>query len=1284
MARRSWAVGLVEDCTEMSALAQKQFDEIDVIIRARVVAVSNVENHVRGLDVKYQEKLVWAVDELGYQESLLSDSKSALQHLRAGTVTPHMIQFILGQGVKGTEVDVSLENLIDVAEVTKAEKSARNAATKFKESCEHLTEIVDRVMNTSDSLFLKVNESPAHLAAEGRNQSIDLLADIEATASKISTDYEHILSLPDKSSSAAQASKTASLHTKNYLPILRKRSLEMYGIMKEAITARNQASSESVDDMQAVSSLTAMLTEALKRLDKLQITREGCDAFDLLSLVERLPAIYASFLAEAVKRREWNEKVKIDSSTLANEMATFQDEEERRRKKWQKNTGTQLWPERSEVKALGVEVNLQGKEEAWPNITRQDLVEFLHIMQEEHIRVEIIDQIAVIIKEMSNPTKQQAKRAKAFKNGSIHEAGLGKSALLVRGDDDLISALQEEKLKVEAKLKSAESRVRRLEDLLHRQGHMSRGSIADVFQLPGSITPDRADSVNPMASPRINDDLSRPSSVASRRFSSNHGPDERAFSQRIIALEAELIAERERVLGLEKETAARSKTADALKAQVEDANSTKRDLMENMEAQQYDFIQERKSLEAEIKKMKTKLEEVEDELDRILGSRENDKVTVDHQIQRLQEEVEKTRKEDAAEIERAQGQVDFLRNDSKLQRESNENLQRLLERSNDEKKDLKARLAKLEHNQSQHVRSLSEVHDRLSPSSELPSELSAVVDAVVTMANDLLIELENHKRDLAIGKSNLHEAQSTLTDMKNEMSATQEKLGNEEMESFRLREALGSERAKHKALEAEMEEERKQLSTLRAKFADGQNGSESLRSRVEEEERRASHLSEELAAKRSEVGSLEEELRSSQARTYVSQSNAESLAARFDARTHHAKDLTQRLYTQNDSLNRLLERLSYSVTMQGGSAIITRIPKVERSSANDSSDAGGTLRRSISGGATIQNAMADSGNLELLRWVQASNIEAEAEGYSAFLNAVGHFDMDAFIETVLRHINELSSSARKYRRDARSYREKSHNAQKEAHEKIAYKSFKEGDLALFLPTRNQATRPWAAFNVGAPHYFLREQDSHKLRTRDWLVARIHKVEERVVDLSKSMNGMSLSVSDRRSIGETSTGGDSFDDDNPFELSDGLRWYLIDAAEEKPGAPSTPGLGKSTVASAHIDATGSIRRSKKNTSAVEGVSKTLSKSLDSRRSSSNSKKGLPAAGRTPSKTSLNESKLAAPTEQTAVAPAGDAVSGEQDAVGLGISRLATTTAVPPGSGGASQEVRSSRVDELFGP
>nr|KAJ3421903.1 oligomeric, coiled-coil, peripheral membrane protein [Polyrhizophydium stewartii] len=65
--------------------------------------------------------------------------------------------------------------------------------------------------------------------------------------------------------------------------------------------------------------------------------------------------------------------------------------------------------------------------------------------------------------------------------------------------------------------------------------------------------------------------------------------------------------------------------------------------------------------------------------------------------------------------------------------------------------------------------------------------------------------------------------------------------------------------------------------------------------------------------------------------------------------------------------------------------------------------------------------------------------------------------------------------------------------------RIVFAAFGEGDLALFLPTRNPAA--WAAFNVNAPHYFLDTASSgefaDRVRRREWILAFITRVSERV-------------------------------------------------------------------------------------------------------------------------------------------------------------------------------------------
>ncbi|ORY98715.1 autophagy-related protein 11-domain-containing protein [Syncephalastrum racemosum] len=83
-------------------------------------------------------------------------------------------------------------------------------------------------------------------------------------------------------------------------------------------------------------------------------------------------------------------------------------------------------------------------------------------------------------------------------------------------------------------------------------------------------------------------------------------------------------------------------------------------------------------------------------------------------------------------------------------------------------------------------------------------------------------------------------------------------------------------------------------------------------------------------------------------------------------------------------------------------------------------------------------------------------------------------------------------------------------------------SFKVGDVALFLPTRNASGKPWAAFNINAPHYFLKPSDTvaEQMNTREWIVARITSITE-------------------------STADPAVPDSNPYGLASGLHYYQLE-------------------------------------------------------------------------------------------------------------------------------------------
>ncbi|KAI9455244.1 autophagy-related protein 11-domain-containing protein [Lactarius psammicola] len=135
------------------------------------------------------------------------------------------------------------------------------------------------------------------------------------------------------------------------------------------------------------------------------------------------------------------------------------------------------------------------------------------------------------------------------------------------------------------------------------------------------------------------------------------------------------------------------------------------------------------------------------------------------------------------------------------------------------------------------------------------------------------------------------------------------------------------------------------------------------------------------------------------------------------------------------------------------------------------------------------------------------------------------------------------STIRKWQKHCKGYRERSKA-------KISFRNFAEGDLALFLPTRN-STRPWAAFNVSFPHYFLQVTGrlAEQLKTREWIVARITSILERVAEPNDP-------------------------ESNPYGLGDGVKYYMVQVEDwnqplkQRPSKkPSRPGAAPTAAVAA---------------------------------------------------------------------------------------------------------------------
>ncbi|GIZ37489.1 hypothetical protein CKM354_000093400 [Cercospora kikuchii] len=1211
--RRIWAASLLEGCGSQSKQAQRLQESKAIIERSLGVAVASLQHHIKNAEKQYANVESWATEQLQEQQTHTGRWEQDLESLRSIPARPEFTRFVqpmssvTGSRRYSQQHIATLQGYVDIVTVKQAATTSKTTVSVLNKQLDSIREELDAASATSDELLQAVDRINSHSTLDdSTSDPAQLLEEIDMVVSKMASDLEHVQSLPKTPQSCAQASKMALLHTRNYLPNLNDYCLEMNELVQKARRERDSAAEIALEHMRTLSAIESQLAKIYQAIREVDLPEEYHQALTTLSVVGRLPSVYGHLLVESVRRREWVAKMKRDSATLQEEVALYQEEEEKRRKKWMRNVDDLVSPDALQSRVLGIELNLQNEGGSWPMVTREELAEYLKVLLDVVGPGPVTEEIDQAIKDLDKLTRKQIKHAKAFKNGSMHEAAFGDTSLFLRGDDSN-KALQSANTRLEEELKAQKSRVRKLEDLLHRSTQLNtRVTTGDIFTptSDGAMSQRVATPTIPVGTPQPFDDFSRHSSLSKRRpsFAQAQSAEEKRLAKRVVDLEAELQAH--------KDEAATRKNSDAeTQKQVEDAITTKKDLMANMDAQQREFAVERRNLERELTEAKEKLEEAENEVERLLGSRDG----VDEEISRLKEDA-------AGHAARAATEHD-----------ARNNLERKFEQAETARKQVEEELQKLRAAEEQrreadaeHLQTLATAHAHLSSDAETPTGLLGLATTLEDLARRSAAHAKDLEEAIAFARS---ENQSLLANnerQKMELAAAAEKQADIEEEIRQTQEKLSAGEAKAQSLEQQLAEEQAQLQSLREKFAEGETGSEVLRQRVTEEGERVAKLRTELAEAKSLNNSLDVEILRMQKKQKAYHASAEATTDRLQRRADHAKEVSQKLYSQNLRLVRLLERLGLVVTYEGNKMAVERASKMAASTTMIDPSMQMSRQASMTSPPPTRKSSGEddepANDLKMLHWPDAQTVDEESAQYEAFLNSLSRFDLDVFADAVTKRVKDFEYTAKKYSKEAKestkradAYKERALKLRTEAHSKIAVRDFKEGDLALFLPTRGgQVKGAWAAFNIGCPHYFLAEREGMRLGTRDFIVARIQKVEQKIVDLSSQRAAAQISA-DGRSLGEASDAASSMqvEDDNPFDLSDGLTWWMVHATEERGAgaAPTTPGLGKSTVSTANVDAKGSIRI--KRSSKSDDASKHLNKSLDSRRSSSTSKKNVPA-------------------------------------------------------------------------
>ncbi|KAF9288952.1 oligomeric, coiled-coil, peripheral membrane protein [Mortierella alpina] len=210
-------------------------------------------------------------------------------------------------------------------------------------------------------------------------------------------------------------------------------------------------------------------------------------------------------------------------------------------------------------------------------------------------------------------------------------------------------------------------------------------------------------------------------------------------------------------------------------------------------------------------------------------------------------------------------------------------------------------------------------------------------------------------------------------------------------------------------------------------------------------------------------------------------------------------------------------------------------------------------QRSQSGSTLISSAAVPSGSSSTAVTTTGSSSNTGTSRSSSttvplpkdVLQSFDFSDLNVAEATALikKKLSDTEHLLKRWQRECKHLKEKYHRASIEAHEKIAFRNFKVDDLTLFLPTRNSISKPWAAFNINFPHYFLNMTPtmSNQLRNREWIVARITSITEAIVD-----KRLAEAEAEDEKGASSSASTTAVSPSNPFGLADGVKYYLLDA------------------------------------------------------------------------------------------------------------------------------------------
>ena len=276
---------------------------------------------------------------------------------------------------------------------------------------------------------------------------------------------------------------------------------------------------------------------------------------------------------------------------------------------------------------------------------------------------------------------------------------------------------------------------------------------------------------------------------------------------------------------------------------------------------------------------------------------------------------------------------------------------------------------------------------------EVQNELVAKFERELADCKGRLNFVENEKSDL---QRNLDIYTTKFNSTQRRMSATEKEYVNFKINAEKVGEDLRIAKSENASLQEELEHARQSHATELASIEDASSNTIGL-------------LRATLVSQQNAWG----EEKASYQNTFE---NDRDLKILCESRTLKARELTQRLYTYHLRCHQLLENIGLTLVKQNGSDSI-----IERRNSE-------------------QDFTFHATDLPLIHWMEAKDSEEERDKYAQYLEQ-STIDLDVFQDAVVQKFKSLTSTSKRYLKEAKVYRERAHKLQSDAKRKIAYRGY---------------------------------------------------------------------------------------------------------------------------------------------------------------------------------------------------------------------------------------------------